>query len=474
MPSKTAAKLYRRTDAKMTFWYILTFLVSALVICGFLYLRLKNQLLAEVDRFLLDETREIERVLYREPSQTQFLIEFEDDVISRRYYPFFFQILDGKGERVYISKHLRKIGYVSNPRVLINARERKATREYIHSVGRKSPFRMISTPLYMGGRLTYIIQLGTHLHFLRKGLSDFKNNILSALPVVLILGSLGGWLLARKSLAPIGYITAKAKNITSQNLSERLTPRGTNDEMDELIRTINDMIARLENSFKRIAEFTADASHEMKTPICAMRGEAEVLLSRERASEEYQEALVHFVEQFDRLNQTINDLILLSKFDSSQAQLRMGPLRLDLILKEIGNLFQVLAEQKNIRFMMGPLQEVTIMGDKIRLQQLFTNLIDNAIKYTPEGSIQITLENHGETTVAKVRDTGIGVPREEQEKIFKRFYRVDKSRSRETGGVGLGLSIAEWIVHAHQGRIEIQSDLNIGSTFTVYLPVSKP
>jgi signal transduction histidine kinase len=243
--------------------------------------------------------------------------------------------------------------------------------------------------------------------------------------------------------------------------------------MDSLIRTINEMIARLESSFKRIAEFTADASHELKTPICALRGEAEVLLSRGRTPEEYQEGLAHFIERFDQLNRMINDLTLLSKFDSSQVELNMASLRLDLLVRDIGNLFKILAEQKGIDLQVGQVQEVTILGDKVRLQQLFTNLIDNAIKYTPEGSIQVVVEKDEGNAVVQVRDTGIGIPREEQEKIFKRFYRVDKSRSKESGGVGLGLSIVEWIVKAHQGRIEVNSGLNRGSTFTVYLPTLK-
>jgi signal transduction histidine kinase len=241
--------------------------------------------------------------------------------------------------------------------------------------------------------------------------------------------------------------------------------------MDHLIRTINEMIARLENSFERIAEFTADASHELKTPICALRGEAEVLLSKKRPLEEYQEGLAHFIERFDHLNRMINDLILLSKFDSSQVELNMSSLRLDLLVQDIGNFFKILAEQKGIDLQVGQVQEVTVMGDKVRLQQLFTNLIDNAIKYTPEGSIRITVEKDEGNAVVQVRDTGIGIPHEEQEKIFKRFYRVDKSRSQESGGVGLGLSISEWIVHAHRGRIEVESELNRGSTFAVYLPL---
>jgi signal transduction histidine kinase len=152
----------------------------------------------------------------------------------------------------------------------------------------------------------------------------------------------------------------------------------------------------------------------------------------------------------------------------------MDPVRLDLLIKDMGDIFQVLAEQKNIALEIDPIRETMIRGDKIRLQQLFTNLIDNAIKFTPEkGSIWITSEENGGNVLIKVKDTGIGISKEEQENIFKRFYRVDKSRSKETGGVGLGLSIAEWIAQAHHGRIEVESELNKGSTFIVYLPISK-
>ena len=473
MSWKIGGKFYRRTDFKMTLWYVLTFLISALIICTFLYLGLRYRLLKEIDQFVLDETREMERVLSREPKETYFLMRFEDEMMARKYYPFFFQILDKEGKPLYVSKEFRETGYVANDQVLTNARNRKETREEIHSFKGRSTFLIISTPVYKDGKLAEIIQLGTHLHFVRKNLSHFRNNILIALPIILVLGALGGWVLARRSLSPIGYIASKAQNITSENLSRRLTPRGTDDEMDDLIRTINEMIARLESSFKRMAEFTADASHELKTPMCAMRGEAEVLLLKERKAEEYQEGLVHFIEQFDHLNQMINDLILLSKFDATQVELKMAPLRLDLLIKDLCNLFQVLAEQNKIALKMGTIEEVTVLGDKARLQQLFTNLIDNAIKYTSKGSIHVIVEKNESAALVKIKDTGIGIPKEEQERIFRRFYRADKSRSRETGGVGLGLNIAEWIVHAHHGRIEIDSELNKGSTFTVYLPIQK-
>lgn len=470
---KTGAKFYRRTDFKLTLWYILTFLLSTLIISGFLYLRLKHQLTKEIDQFLLDETMEMERVLSQTSQETHFLMRFEDEVMGRKYYPFFFQVLNRDGTPLYTSKGFGELGYVVSEHVLANAMDGKETRERFFSSKRRTPYRLISTPIFKNGTLNGIIQVGTHLRFVRKNLVHFRNNILIALLIVLVLGSLGGWALARRSLSPIGYIVSKTRTITSKNLSERLQVRGTEDEMDELIHTINGMIARLEDSFKRMAEFTADASHELKTPICALKGEAEVLLSKTRRLEEYREGLAQFIERFDYMNRMINDLILLSRVDASQAELKMIPLRLDALINDLVSLFQIIVEQKGLTLKIGPIEEVMVRGDKVRLQQLFTNLIDNAIKYTPKGSVQINLEKDRETAIVKICDTGIGIPKEEHENIFKRFYRMDKSRSRETGGAGLGLSIAQWIARAHHGKIEVESELNKGSIFTLYLPILK-
>lgn len=472
MSSKTGAKFYRRTEARLTLRYVLTFFISALIICGFLYYRLRTQLIREVDRFLLDEVRELSGVLSRTTNRSEVLTDFESDVKVRTYYPIFFRILDGEGIPLYTSRGFKEIGYRSDGATLARIAKGDIIREEISVPGKKRSFRIVTT-LYSQGKLSYVFQLGTDLYLVKKSLSNFRENILAALPIMLALSALGGWWLARRSLSPIGYIASKARQITEKNLGDRLTPRGTGDDLDLLIETINEMIARLESSFKRIAEFTADASHELKTPICAMRGEAEVLLLKGRRPEEYQEGLSHLIEQFDRMNQMINSLILLSKVDSSQEKLEERPLRLDLLIRGLCNFFQLVAEQKDIVLELGEIQEVTVTGDETRLQQLFTNLIDNAIKYTPQGSVRVTLEKNGDVVQARIIDTGIGIPEGDQENIFKRFYRVDKSRSRETGGTGLGLSIAEWIAKAHYGRIDVSSELNKGSAFTVTLPLTE-
>ncbi|MGB9630267.1 MAG: hypothetical protein ACPL6D_16555, partial [Thermodesulfobacteriota bacterium] len=209
MSWKIGGKFFRRTDVKLTLWYIFTFLISALIICGFLYLRLRHQLIKEIDQFLLDETIEMEKVLSKDPKEIQFLMRFEDEVMVRKYYPFFFQILDQEGKPLYISKDFGGLGYVVHDEVLANARRGKETRERFVSSKRRTPYRIISTPVYKNGTLNKIIQIGTHLHFVRKNLVHFRNNILVALLVVLALGTIGGWALAKRSLSPIGYIASK-------------------------------------------------------------------------------------------------------------------------------------------------------------------------------------------------------------------------------------------------------------------------
>ena len=474
MSLKNGTKFYRRTDVKITLWYIFTFFISVLIIFGFLYLRLKHQLIKEVDRILHDEANELSEILAQGPNSTEGLKGYENAVTARTYYPIYFRISNRDGSLLYGSRNFDEIGYSNRDKVMSAVTMGKESWEEVRPLGRRRTFRIISIPMPREGKPDYVVQVATHLRFVTKSLSHFKGSMLAAFPIILILGSLGGWILARRSLSPIGYITSKAEQITSNNLNERLASRGTDDEMDHLIQTINGMIARLESSFTRMSEFTADASHELKTPLCALRGEAEVLLSKKRPLEEYQEGLAHFIERFDHLNRMINDLVILSKFDSSQIELERVPLRLDLLVRDIGNLFQVLAEQKKITLEMNSIQEAMVLGDKGRLQQLFTNIIDNAIKFTGEGGkIQVAVERDNEAVQVLIKDNGVGIPEEEQEKIFKRFYRVDKSRSKETGGIGLGLSIAEWIAHAHHGRIEVHSELNQGSTFTVYLPILK-
>jgi heavy metal sensor kinase len=334
---------------------------------------------------------------------------------------------------IVASKNFPEIIYPVDPEKLRRIGLGSRSFETVRVSGRRTPLRMLSFRVSTD-EMYYIVQIGTRLSRMSKTLSNFRHNLLTAIPIVLVLGSLGGWFLARRSLSPIAHITEKTRRITASNLGERLRPRGTMDELDRLIVTLNEMISRLEDSFKRITQFTADASHELRTPISSMRGESELLLSKPRSVEEYQRVLANNIEQLDFLTRMINDLILLSKFDSDRTELEISPIQLNELLVNLWELFDVLAEQKGVKFTLGELEQAGIFGDQTRLQQLFTNLIDNAIKFTPSGGyVEISLKKDGGYAKVSVRDTGIGIGEEEHKQIFERFYRVDKSRTRETG-----------------------------------------
>ena len=472
MSSSKGTRFYKRTDFKITLWYIVTFVVTTVIIFTFMYVRLRHHMIKEIDRFLKDELREFALKFSETPVDLQGVIKkYEGDIVVREYYPIYVRVLHEDGEVIATSGNFAAIVYPINKEKLRNMGVGSSYVETVKVPGKRTPFRVLSTRL-ADEKFDYVIQIGTRMKSMRNTLGNFSENMLTAIPIALVLGTIGGWLLARRSLAPISYITEATQKITATNLGERLRSRHSDDELDHLIATINAMISRLEDSFKRMNQLTADVSHELRTPISAMRGEAELLLSKPRPQGAYRKALATYIEQLDFLTRMIDDLILLSKFDSNEARLTMIPIKLDRLLINLGDLFKVLAEQKGVELTVGIIERLDIVGDQTRLQQLFTNLIDNAIKFTPSGGhIDIALQRDKGFAKASIKDTGIGVPASEFEHIFDRFYQVDKSRDKGSKGVGLGLSICQWIVKAHHGKIELESALGKGSRFIVSLPL---
>jgi signal transduction histidine kinase len=228
----------------------------------------------------------------------------------------------------------------------------------------------------------------------------------------------------------------------------------------------------LHESFARIKQFTADASHELRTPLTVVRGEIELALRIKKSPEEYRRVLESTLEENLRLTSIIDNLLTLEKADQGTMKAELTEVELHKLVDELYEDGTILAASKTITMNLRSNTPVTIVGDRGRLRQLFLNLVDNAVKYTPPGGcVTLALERRENLAVFEVSDTGIGIPPAEQEKIFDRFYRVDKARSRELGGTGLGLSIARWIVQLHRGTIAVTSEPQRGSTFTVNLPV---
>jgi signal transduction histidine kinase len=268
-------------------------------------------------------------------------------------------------------------------------------------------------------------------------------------------------------------MASTARAITSAELDKRLQRSGSGDEFDVLAATLNEMIERLEKSFDLLRQFAGDAAHELRTPLTIMKGEAEIALRTQGDEPEaLHETLASTIRECDRMIRIVENLLLIAQGEAGEILVRLEPFRLDLLLGEMAETFQVLAEEAGLALDAGPLPEIVVDGDGIRLHELFANLLDNAVKYTaPGGRVSVTCDLTEREVHVHVADTGEGIPEGEHERIFDRFYRVDRSRSRDTGGSGLGLSIARWIADAHRGRIEVQSALGAGSTFTVVLPL---
>ncbi|MBI4428507.1 MAG: HAMP domain-containing histidine kinase [Ignavibacteriales bacterium] len=292
-------------------------------------------------------------------------------------------------------------------------------------------------------------------------------------PIALLLSVIGGWFLAHKSLKPVDALTRAAREITAQNLNRRLPAHHVDDEIGRLTAQFNDMIGRLHASFSQIRQFSADASHELRTPLTIMRGEIEVALRGPKMNDQTRTLLLSIHDELVRLSNIVESLMSLVKSDSGTPAFNFQEISLTQILEQIVADARLLAERKNISVTLGSLDRINVNGDPTRLRQLFLNLVDNAVKYTPEnGSIGFSLHRVNGSAVVRVQDSGIGIRRKDLAKIFDRFYRGDQSRDGDRSGSGLGLSIAKWIVETHQGTIEVTSREKKGSTFTVTLPLS--
>jgi heavy metal sensor kinase len=292
------------------------------------------------------------------------------------------------------------------------------------------------------------------------------------IPTSFVISIVIGWYLARRSLKPVDQIARTARQISSLNLNKRIPSNEIDDEIGRLITTFNEMIDRLQISFEQIKQFSANASHELRTPLTILRGEIEIALKSNKTNEDHINTLNSLLEEVIRMSSITDSLFTLTKSDLGQIEFIPEKVQLDNLVMEIYEDSEHLTKKNNITVLLNRLDEATIIGDKTKLRQLFFNLIDNAIKYNYEnGSVEITLTKEKDSANIAISDTGIGIPKESLSKIFERFYRVDKARSREAGGSGLGLSLSKWIVDLHKGSINVKSEHGKGATFTVKLPV---
>jgi heavy metal sensor kinase len=321
-----------------------------------------------------------------------------------------------------------------------------------------------------------LIQIGMPTDEFDEMLNAFTWTALLASPILLLLASAGGYWMSRHALAPVERIARTANEIEAKNLSERLPLLGTGDELDHLSETLNAMLARLEDSFRRITQFTADASHELRTPVAIIRTTAEVIRKKPRTEKEYAEALDRILAESERTSELIEDLMVLARADANNEDTVHEPIALAELAETSCTDARVLAEAVGVRLANEGFSPCTVLGDYGALRRLILILLDNAVKYSkPSGEIQVGLhlcpKAGRQVAVLEVRDDGIGISPDDLPHVFERFYRASKDRSRRVNGVGLGLSIAQLIACQHGGEIQVESRLGVGSTFRASLPV---
>jgi signal transduction histidine kinase len=249
----------------------------------------------------------------------------------------------------------------------------------------------------------------------------------------------------------------------------------TKDELGRLAATLNEMIGRLEKAFQRQKQFTSDASHELRAPLAVIEAESSLALQKERPSSDYRRSLEIISQESKQMSSLIDQLLTLARADAGKEQWNFTEVNLGKLITNLSTDVEILCQEKGLSFQLGQPQDLVVKGDEARLRELFMNLLDNAILYTPTpGTISVSLRREGQMAVVAITDTGVGIPAEDIPFIFERFYRVDKSRSRAEGGSGLGLAICKHIVEAHGGKIEAESQVGVGSTFSVWLPLQSP
>jgi heavy metal sensor kinase len=316
-----------------------------------------------------------------------------------------------------------------------------------------------------------IITVGYSKEEITSNLNQLFSILLIAFPLVILISSIGGMVLSKLSLRQIDEITQSADEITATNLSKRLPTLETKDEVGHLTRTLNRMIERLEKQFNQIKQFTSDVSHELKTPLTILRGELELALHHQKSTEDYEILIASALEEVVRLTNVVETLLELSRAETGQINMNLSENNLSRLITDIVDDILILAELKEITVTYEIASNVIINYDQPRVHQAMLNVMENAVKYTPSGGeIQIQLNDTTDGAEIIVSDSGVGIPEESIPFIFDRFYRVDKARSHYIQGFGLGLSIVKWIVDAHNGEIFVNSKVDEGTEFRIFLP----
>ncbi|MDO8525610.1 MAG: HAMP domain-containing sensor histidine kinase [Candidatus Omnitrophota bacterium] len=472
---------------KVLLWYMLLLTVTLVLFSAALYGSFNKILVNNLDDLLssraegvIDSVHTYYHAKEGVPSLASFLNIAREWVEEKRKDPelmnIFVQILDTKGERLIATKSMPFIAPVpkSDFEDLIAGEDDFDTFNGISSDGRKTKFRVYSKPEIEDGSVTYIIQAAAPIGLVSLALNNLILVLILLLPLTVILAGIPGVLLAGLTLRPVNKMINTLRQITAENLKLKIHIPDTKDEIRRLADTFNEMIERLDRSFSSQQSFIQDISYELKVPINALKNKFEDAAKNPYSKEGFEAILRGGLAEADKFSLIIDDLLALAKFDNSQMPLEIKKVNLTGLLNEAAGSMRPAAEGKGIAFSSFLKDEIILDGDETQLKKLFTNLIDNAVKYTyRKGKISLAARKDKGSAKITVSDTGVGMPEDELSYIFDRFYQIKKPRNGQQG-FGLGLSIAKSIVESHKGKIAVESQVGQGSVFTVLLPISYP
>jgi heavy metal sensor kinase len=451
---------------RLTAWYFCSLaLILALFALG-AWFAMNNSIMAAVDHDLRLRIRDVQGFTERHiAAAPDGLMDDFREQAELGLGGGLLQVRDGDGRVLYRSPRLGSIqlGLQSAATPSIEYATQRSGRSYV---------RIASQAIHGNGR-SFTIQVAEPLHEFEESREGFEAILLLLAPIALLLAAVGGFWISRRALAPVDRITNAARSISISNLSTRLEAPAAKDELQRLTLTLNEMLERIDAAVKRMVQFTADASHELRAPLTLIHTAAQFSLRRERTQEELLDAMRKIVRESGRTSLLVDDLLLLARADSGTEALHLAPADICASARNAAEQAMTLAEPKGIRVSTNiPAGPIFVEGDDQALSRLWLILLDNAVKYTNEGGqISVAIRTTDSLAEIVVEDSGVGIAPAELPYVFDRFWRADKVRSRSMGGAGLGLSIAQWIVQRHHGDIEVRSDLGKGSQFRARLPL---
>jgi heavy metal sensor kinase len=453
---------------RLTLWYV-SVLAGLLILgwggtCALLFWQLRSQL----DRFAIQEIETVEGLFFfTSDGELRLREDYHNHPQSKDVIERFLEVRSPSGSILFRNERLsdRALGAMPFRGEGIGGYSERSAR-----LSDGTRVRLVSRVHTLDGRLL-LIRLAHSEEPLFSRLTDLLLASLLVLPLVLVVAGLAGYGLAQRALNPIEQMTRRAQEITPEKLHARLPNDDADDELGQLARVFNATLARLEQAFEQLRRFTSDASHELRTPLAMIRSVGEVGLQKDGTRAEYRDIIGSMLEEVNRLTSLIDSLLTISRADSGHIQLHRAVVPVMALARAAAGLFEILMEEKSLRVVLEGDEHAQVEGDCLFLRQALVNILHNAVKYSPVGEVISVRVRNGDANqvTVEIQDYGPGIPLEDQDRVFDRFYRVDKARWRESGGAGLGLSIAKWAVEAHGGSIGLDSVPNQGCTFRIRL-----